>query len=59
MIRTLLTAAALALTVASAHADDKTCRPYGYVTCSFTGWCLNHCGEWVRAARVATEATGH
>jgi hypothetical protein len=46
MIKTLLAAAALALTVISAQADDKVCRPYGYVTCSITGHCLNHCGEW-------------
>jgi hypothetical protein len=30
----------------SASAKEE-CRPFGYMTCSFTGWCLNWCNEWV------------
>lgn len=24
------------------------CLELGYVTCSFTGYCLNHCGKWIK-----------
>jgi hypothetical protein len=24
-----------------------TCPKNGYVTCSFSGYCLTHCGEWI------------
>jgi hypothetical protein len=30
----------------AAPASAKDCRPFGYQTCSFTGWCLNWCNEW-------------
>jgi len=31
--------------------EEPTCLPYGYVTCSVDGRCLNHCGKWVGPQR--------